>query len=575
MKMSFIKLSNVCDDPEDELFHDTAEQRAAHTAWDLATKELSGLPAIFGTHWTHKWLHQEIVGFLRTLSTEEAEAWDYDVRNALAREDAGVDDYDAFADVENWEDFVYDDFEAQEAAKICIAAAAYVVNSQPTSSPRESAAITPRRQTGGSNDDADSASSDGHDSHVLAPHRYNQHTARLICWTSALEAVSAVLPAAKTTQKHTHYIGNLRLELVDYPADFSPDYTPPTLLLAAKLHGYRGDFEQLYSLLDKNAACRTIFKKFSRPLTGDVIDNQVVQDTSPPLPDDLTMRMRILDPNRSWYTSAAVRMAQRLLAGWERDPMYDDMYDSAVNIGYTKALRGFNPQHYPSFGSYLYACIRTEIREAIKSTHMYETRAVISRRVADNLLPALLSICVDKCIDPAGTKQMIASVANYLTCTQDRVSYDAVKQMVADLRGRVPESRQHALLGDIEDAIVGMARGYRVVPTESLNINTDDHDADDRQYYLRDIKDDEACRFPAEVTERKDLSAAVEYLLGAIEDGLMRDVYISKHVHELKTGEISDLYGLTQDKVRNYLSKAQAILEQAAAAHDIRGEDYY
>lgn len=562
--MAFIKIS-ACEAAEEDGFHEI------HPAYDLAVAELRGCSGVFGLIWLHEFQHPTIRAFLETLPAAEAEDWEESVRNDFLRAEAGISDEDYFEDDPFWDDMQEQTWAAEESIKIT-AAAAYAVNSQPPSSPRESAAITPRRQTGGS--DSDDSASDDHDSHVLALHQYNQHTARLICWTSALEVIATIIPTAKSIQKHIYQIGNLRLELVDYPADLSPDYTPPTLLLAAKLHGYSGDFEQLYSLLDNNAACGTIFKKFSRPLTGDVIDNQVVQDTSPPLPDDLTMRMKILDPDGRWYAVGAKRMAQRLLAGWERDPMYDDMYDSAVNIGYTKALRCFNPQPYSCFGSYLYTCIRTEIREAIKSTHMYETRAVISRRVADTLLPALLSICVDKCIDPAGTKQMIASVANYLTCTQDRVSYDAVKQMVADLRGRVPESRQHALLGDIEDAIVGMARGYRVVPTESLNINTDDHDADDRQY-LRDIEDGDASRLPAEVTERKDLSAAVEYLLGALEDGLMRDVYVSKHVHELKTGEISDLYGLTQDKVRNYLSKAQAILEQAAAAHDIRGEDYY
>lgn len=355
--MALIKLSNVCDDPEDELFHDTAEQRAAHTAWDLATKELSGLPAIFGTHWTHKWLHQEIVGFLRTLSTEEAEAWDYDVRNALAREDAGVDDYDAFADVENWEDFVYDDFEAQEAAKICIAAAAYAVNSQHTSSPRESAAITPRRQTGGSNDDADSASRDDHDSHVLAYHQYNQETPRLICWTSALEVVTAVIPAAETIQKHTHYIGKLRVEWADYPANFLPDYTFQTLIRAAIEVGYTAGPGALDQALQSTVGVTShplwpLYNRFG--LNSITLDDDL----------DLTTLAHQKDPGGDWH-KIVVRVARGVCRAWAKDPTHgDDIVQDVTVATYIRLLQKYDPKR-GSVAAYARHWARSYLRDTL------------------------------------------------------------------------------------------------------------------------------------------------------------------------------------------------------------------
>lgn len=363
--MAFIKLSNICDDPEDELFHDTAEQRAAHTAWDLATKELSGLPAIFGTHWTHKWLHQEIVGFLRTLSTEEAKAWDYEVRNALAREEAGVDDYDAFADVENWEDFVYDDFEAQEAAKICIAAAAYAVNSQPASSPRESAAITPRRQTGGSNSD-DSASDD--------------HDLRLICWTSALEVIAAAIPAAKTIQKqtrHIRHIGNCRLELAYYPPDFAPDYTFQTLIRAALEVGYTAGPGALSQSLQSTVGVA------SHPLWPLYNCFEIYVEIYE-CPTTLARQ----DPYGVWHKIAA-RVARHACHAWTEDPIHgnDIVHDVEVST-YISLLQHYDHKRGGAVATYARYWARSHLRDALARLKTYMPRTEVKRRLtlAEQLL---------------------------------------------------------------------------------------------------------------------------------------------------------------------------------------------
>ena len=289
---------------------------------------------------------------------------------------------------DEWEDIQEQTWAAEESIKIT-AAAAYAANNQ-ISNPRESAAITPHRQIGGS--DTDDAASDDHDSHVFS---YLQHSKAIICWTSALEAISAVLPAAKTTQKHTHYIGNLRLELVDYPADFSPDYTPPTLLLAAKLHEYRGDFEQLYSLLDNNAACRTIFKKFSRPLTGDVIDDICLQHSSD-LPavveqideDDLGALARLRDPDGEWY-EVATAVAKAVCRVWATDPAHGDdiVHDVGVST-YVSMLKKYDREKGASLGTFAGIWAKSHLRDVLVRLKIHIPRTAVKKRLtlAEQLL---------------------------------------------------------------------------------------------------------------------------------------------------------------------------------------------
>lgn len=322
---------------------------------------------------------------------------------------------------------------------------------------------------------------DSADSHVTI---FFHHYQRMIIWTSAIELVADILPTTQLVKKHTYLIGNNHLDLVDYPADFTPDYSFLTLTRAAIEVGYGIDSVDLDSALQSTVGVPNhplwwLYNRFERHM----------QDTLPPLPDDLALRMKILDPDGTSYAILAKRVARRMMAGWERDPMYDDMCGHAVNLGYTKALRSFNPQFWApdssleqSFARYLYRCVIGERRDAVKSTHLYASPAAIGERVAKTLLPALRSICMEGCINPVETQQMLDSIANYFTGPRahaGRVAVAVVRQLVADLRTRVvtglhgaTEDRQRAvadMLENLEGEIDGLAGGCRVVPTWSLD----------------------------------------------------------------------------------------------------------
>ena len=542
--MAFIKLSNVCDDPEDELFHDTAEQRAARAAWALATKELSGLPAIFGTHWTHKWLHPEIVGFLRTLSTEEAEAWDYDVRNALASEEAGVDDYDAFADVENWEDFVYDDFEAQEAAKICIAAAAYVVNSQPTSSPRESAAITPRRQTGGS--DSDDSASDDHDSHVQA-YLHCVKYPRLICWTSALEVVTAAIPAAKTIQKHTYQIGNLRLDLADYPADLIPDYTFHTLIRAARDTGYLSDPVTL-DLALKSTNPSPFYKQFSpAPALLEFTCEDDEYDAAENLADrpignvaildgweqkDFATRMREIDPDNKTYKSCKIT-AEKCFRSWMDDQMHDEMVLAAWHDGYSSALQCFNPAHADparsyqlSFATYAHTSVRNKAgRDVLKNNKIYVTGADI------------------------------------------RAEIEAVESKLR--RPLLTDGQRESLSRELEFLKVARGRNFLVKRSVSLDAPLAPFDSDDGLITTGlDLLESEDTGGEKKIAQSK----LVDHLISQL-SRQAQDVVRAKYLEEMTHKEIADRLCIPFCKVSTILSAATASLAAAANGAGIDKED--
>ena len=520
--MAFIKLSSICDDPEDELFHDTAEQVAANRAWALATKELNGLPAIFGTHWTHEWLHPEIVGFLRTLSTEEAEAWDYNVRNDLAREEAGVDDYDAFADVENWEDFVYDDFEAQEAAKICTAAAAYAVNHVATLGPRASnPSPTPRQQTGGSDSEDPASASDDHDSHVQAYLHYVKYP-RLICWTAALEVVTAICPAAKPhIKKHTYQIGNRRLELSDYPADFTPDYSFMTLTRAASEVGYTPTPDAL------DSALQSIIGVHSHPLfplINRFEHNMLSVGDDPADGDewsqkDLTARMRDLDPGNNIYRGCKI-VAERCLSGWAKDQMYDDMVLSAWQDGYTGALSKFNPAK-GSFRLYAYEWVRsTAGREALKKSKDYVGVEAIRKEI--------------KVIEYKLSRPILT------------------------------EGQRDTLSKELEFLTVALGRRFLIKANSSLDAPLSDDDSDT----------------PLDLVAVGDTGGELKIAQHKLVDHLIsqltsqaQEVVRAKYFEDLTHKEIADRMDIPFHRVSTILSAAKTSMAAAARCAGIEGED--
>jgi len=467
------------------------------------------------------------------------------------------------ADYENWAEFAidnwhsvacdnelgyYDDYDeiqeqtwaAEESIKIT-AAAAYAVNNQPTRSPRESAAITPRRQTGGS--DSDDSASDDHDSHVLS---YLQHINSLICWTSALEVIAAIAPAAKTIQKHTYQIGNFYLELSDYPSDIPPDYSFQTLVHAAmclfnpEFSLFNPEFSLTFSPTPTTPInprdlemWRALLYYQVRHKISAVAVAEMATRFYPTARESLAMD--------SILSGMMTNLAKLMVKRWKNlgDAAEVKDYHSEAVAAACRGLEKFDLStfHSGSLSRYLAHWMRMAInvwREVISKT---SNPGLTSRMAAENRA--------------AAADVLAEAEAHLALLDEDAPKYFHALRAVSRAEWHMAECNQSLIIPEVhllsnthedEEGIVAGARDPGSTP---------DSDALQSQSV-----------------------AVVEYLLGALEDSLMRDVYISKHVHELKTGEISSLYGITQEKVRKYLSKAQAILSQAAAARGIRGEDY-
>ena len=299
---------------------------------------------------------------------EEFDGFDMEVRMAERDDDEENPwtDEDQAAYIAHIEDpLVYADIERREAEFLAWArtqnwamtSEAITINriastvsqlSQVVGAPSRAANPAHHTQVGGS-EDSESADSD---SHVLA---YHQHLKSLAIWTSALEVISAILPLAKSIKKkHTYQIGNLRLDLSDYPADFTPDYAAPTLLLAAKLSGFADDEHALFGLLDDVLGHHLwqIYTRFQRPLRPTTVVYPVVVDDSNGLPAylttaanlghadiDLAQIARKLDRDGGLHR-LVVRVSKRVCGVWAADKTFgDDILHDVTTATYCSLLQ--------------------------------------------------------------------------------------------------------------------------------------------------------------------------------------------------------------------------------------------
>ena len=425
------------------------------------------------------------------------------------------------------------DWAAEESIKIT-AAAAYAANNSGARGPcSDHPNPTPKQQTGGSDDDAEPASD--HDSHVLS---YLQHINSLICWTSALEVIAAIAPAAKTIQKHTYQIGNFYLELSDYPSDITPDYSFQTLVHAAMCL-FNPEFSLTFSPTPTTIPCdlemwRALLYYQVRHKISAVAVAEMATRFYPTARESLAMD--------SILSGMMTNLAKLMVKRWKNlgDAAEVKDYHSEAVAAACRGLEKFDLStfHSGSLSRYLAHWMRKAInvwREVISKT---SNPGLTSRMAAENRA--------------AAADVLAEAEAHLALLDEDAPKYFHALRAVSRAEWHMAECNQSLIIPEVhllsnthedEEGIVAGARDPGSTP---------DSDALQSQSV-----------------------AVVEYLLGALEDSLMRDVYISKHVHELKTGEISSLYGITQEKVRKYLSKAQVILSQAAAARGIRGEDCY
>ncbi|MBU2772667.1 sigma-70 family RNA polymerase sigma factor [Acidithiobacillus ferrooxidans] len=318
--------------------------------------------------------------------------------------------------IEDWDPFGFEDWdEKSEVAKIISAAAQ--VSTEPTA--REASPATcHRRQTGGS--DSDDSASDDHDSHVLA---YHQHFPRLVCWTSALEVVSASIPAAKSHQKYPRYKGNYRLELSDYPDNFTPDYSFLTLARAAIEVGYTATHDVLDSALQATVGLPghllfQIYNRFERPLlpasagdgTGATVDEGA----------GLSTLARQKDPG-GVYMIGVRRVVKGVCRAWAEDPIHgeDIVHDVEVST-YISLLQHCDLIKWDaSLGTYAKLWARSHLRDVLMRLKICIPRSVVAKRLA--LAKQLLASHLDDApVDNAGCtsweqhrRGLVANVEKY------------------------------------------------------------------------------------------------------------------------------------------------------------------
>ena len=435
--------------------------------------------------------------------------------------------YPRFAEVFNpYPQYDYDDnWAAEESIKVT-AAAAYAINHTATLGPSASnPSPTPRQQTGGSDSEDPASASDDHDSHVQA---YLLHVKypRLTCWTSALEVVAAVIPAAKTIQKHVYQIGNLRLELADYPADFIPDYTFRTLIRAAFQAGYTAAPNAL------NSALQSIIGVHSHPLfplynrfepsmlsAGDDHADDIAAECDEWSQKDLPARMRDLDPGNNIYRWCKV-LAERYLSGWAKDQMYDDMVLSAWQDGYTKALQKFNPAT-GSFRAYARAYVISEAgREALKKSKDYVGVEAIRKEI-------------------------------------EVIEYKLSRHLLT-------EGQLDTLSKELEFLKVALGRGFLIKANSSLDVPLSDDDSDT----------------PLDLVAVGDTGGGLKIAQHKLVDHLIsqltlqaQEVVRAKYFKDLTHKEIADRMDIPFHRVSTILFEAKTKMAAAARCAGVEGED--
>ncbi|MCR2830995.1 hypothetical protein NR402_11990 [Acidithiobacillus ferrooxidans] len=372
---------------------------------------------------------------------------------------------------------------ADEDRKITARSASLAQDVLPNHDMDKNPTMAHRPQTRG-----DSDSSDDHDSHILT---YRHHLGALICWTSALEVLAVILPAAQSIKKHTFLVGNYRPDLADYPTNFSPDYDAPTLLLAAQFHGYRGDLEQLYSLLD-NVTCRALFQKFARPLIcqhlSEVEDgDQVVADVLPvssDLPDaveqiaadDLSALARLRDPDGDWYRTATW-VAKHVCRAWAADPLHgDDIVQDVITDTYSGVLRKYDPNKgklVPYAGYWAKSCLRdalVRLKITIPRT-MATKRLTLAEQVLArhaNAEPAANAPDGVKAVWDHRRLHLEADVAKYKTSIGGRVvvGADSLDSPLSDTDDSA--SMVDTLRGDAGDMVGSLERTAAITDVHEL-----------------------------------------------------------------------------------------------------------
>ncbi|MBU2855394.1 hypothetical protein HF289_00430 [Acidithiobacillus ferrooxidans] len=434
---------------------------------------------------------------------DEFDGFDMEVRMAERDDDEENPwtDEDQAAYIAHIEDpLVYADIERREAEFLAWArtqnwattSEATIINriastvsqlSQVVGAPSRAANPAHHTQVGGS-EDSESADSD---SHVLA---YHQHLKSLAIWTSALEVISAIIPAAKSIKKqHTYQIGNLRLDLVDYPADFTPDYAAPTLLLAAKLSGFADDEHALFGLLDSlDHPLGQIYTRFQRPLPTTVVHPVVVDDVSNDPPVDLSISAtqdhaeidlaqiaRKLDRDGGLHR-LVVRVSKRVCGVWAADKTFgDDILHDVTTATYCSLLQKCRSDASTAqVAAYSSEWARSHLRDVLRRLKITVPKGQVQKRLslAEAVLArhdttAPMDGAVSAAWDAHRTK-LQADVDKYKTTIGGSmvVGVDSLVALLSDAESSISEV--DTLMGDTGDMVDSLESAAVIADVRNL-----------------------------------------------------------------------------------------------------------
>ncbi|MBU2809767.1 MULTISPECIES: hypothetical protein [Acidithiobacillus] len=312
----------------------------------------------------------------------------------------------------------------------------------------------------------DSDSSDDHDSHILA---YRHHLGALICWTSAMEVLAVILPTTKLFKKHTYLISNYHLDLVDYPADFTPEYSPETLRRAATASGVELDFAVLQNAIQSGHRLHKLFSKFPLPAYpgGPAYPNGV---------EDYSWLAQQRDPDGEWYR-IVTWVAKYVCRAWATDPLHgDDIVQDIITGTYSGVLRNYDPNN-GQLGSYAGLWARSSLRDALVRLKITIPRTSVRKRLtlAEQVFvrhadaePAANAPDGVKAVWDHRRRHLQAAVDRYKTTIGGRVvvGADSLDAPLSDAEGSI--SVVDTLMGDTGDMVDSLESAAVIADVRNL-----------------------------------------------------------------------------------------------------------
>lgn len=376
-------------------------------------------------------------------------------------------------------------------------------------------------QVGGDEGDSDSSDGDA-DSHVSA---YFEHFQKLICWTSAMEVVHTNAHAVQA-EKHTFLLGNHHIDLANFPADFTPGFSPATLSKVATHLGLKFDYAALQTAIQPGHKLHQLFLKFTPPAYpgGPAYPNGV---------EDFGWLVRQRDQDRKWYNTI-VRLVRRVAGKWAMDSVDgEDIVADAISRAYQSTLKRYDASCGISLVTYAYYWVHDAVSRAIPRAK-------------------------------GGCRPTRVDIGKVLAVAIERLeNFDGAYQPPAGVESSKFLSRRSDFTDEVEKWQKAKRRGFMVIGCESLTMNPTCSNADgDGQKDVMDICTD----LPDAAATHSESSAILEVLLSALTARERKVVHLRYLTPDPGTwDEVAASIGATNDAAKQAHQQALAKMQDGAA----------